>query len=251
PAGGGPARRRGAGVAVRKARGPAAVRELLRPYRAHLGRRRPWVIAKWAMTLDGRIATRSGDSGWVSSEESRRWAHRILRGRVDAIVVGAGTVRSDDPRLTNRSGRGGQPLRVVVCGRRPLPSRARLLCDGGATLLAAPARFRAPPGAEVLRAGRAGRVDLRRLLGSLYRRGLRRVLVEGGGELLGSLFDRDLVDQVAVFVAPRIVGGTGAVPAVGGRGRRRMRDAPQLCGAVSRRLGGDRVVEGLVEAGGG
>ena len=82
------------------------------------------------MTLDGRVATRTGQSRWITSEKARRWAHRHLRGRVDAIVVGAGTVRVDDPELTNRSGHGGQPSRVVICGRRRIPAKSKLLRDG-------------------------------------------------------------------------------------------------------------------------
>ena len=218
---------------------------MLERYVAHLGRRRPWVIAKWAMTLDGRIASREGDSKWITGERARTWARRNLRARVDAILVGSGTVLADDPALTTRS-RGPQPLRVVVCGRRPLWPRAQVLRDGGPTLLAAPAQFRAPPGAEVLVAGRLWKVDLRQLLDGLHARGIRRVLVEGGGELLGSFFDAGLVDQVAVFVGPRVVGGISAIQAVGGRGRARMASALEVTEATRRTLGPDLLVEGYL-----
>jgi diaminohydroxyphosphoribosylaminopyrimidine deaminase/5-amino-6-(5-phosphoribosylamino)uracil reductase len=240
---------REAGVSVRKARTPPVVKALLRPYLEHLERSRPWVLAKWAMTLDGKIATRSGDARWVTSEETRRWSHRHLRAHADAILVGAGTLRADDPDLTNRSGRGRQPLRVVVCGRRPLPASARVLQDGRPLLVAAPAHFRAPAGAEVIACGAGGRVEIGRLLRMLFARGLRRILVEGGGDLLGSLFDRGLVDQVAVFVASRVVGGIAAVPAVGGRGRARMAEAWDLDPVVQHSIGPDHVVEGHVGRG--
>jgi diaminohydroxyphosphoribosylaminopyrimidine deaminase/5-amino-6-(5-phosphoribosylamino)uracil reductase len=239
-AGRGPTRLREAGVRVRRVPAPRA---LLARYLAHLGRRRPWVIAKWAMTLDGRIAARGGDSRWVTSEAARRWAHENLRAHADAIVVGAGTVRADDPALTNRT-RGPQPLRVVVCGRRPLPRRARVL--GRGTVLAVPAGFRAPAGTEAVACGRAGRVDPRRLLAALHARGIRRVLVEGGAGILGAFLDKGLVDQVAVFIAPKVVGGGGAVPAVAGRGGARMADALEVVEPQYHRFGGDLLLEGYL-----
>jgi diaminohydroxyphosphoribosylaminopyrimidine deaminase/5-amino-6-(5-phosphoribosylamino)uracil reductase len=199
------------------------------------------------MTLDGRIATRRGHSRWISSPEARAWAHRELRATVDAILVGAGTVRADDPALTNRSRRGKDPLRVVVCGRRPLPRGAKVLRGPQATLLAAPRGFPAPRGgAEVLRCGRSGRVDLGRLLRALHDRGIGRLLVEGGGGILGALFDKGLVDQVCVFLAERILGGRGAPGPVGGRGRALALEALGLDHAVRRAVGRDLVVEGYV-----
>ena len=245
-AGLGAAMLREAGIGVRRARTPRRIAQQLRPYLEHLQRCRPWVIAKWAMTLDGRIATRTGDSKWISSERSRRWAHKNLRARADAIIVGAGTVLTDNPALSNRSGSGGRPLRVVVCGRRPLRVRSRVLTDGGPTLLAVPAQYRAPKGTDVLVAGRAWRVDLRELLRRLHERGVHRVLVEGGGEILGSFFDAGLVDQAAVFVAPRVVGGVTAAQPVGGKGRAVMSGAFRLDRARETKLGPDRLFEGYV-----
>jgi len=246
-AGRGPSLLRAAGIGVRRARASAALRELMRPYLGHLGRkRRPWVIAKWAMTLDGRIATRKGDSRWVTSPDARKWAHRHLRARADAILCGAGTVLADDPALTNRSGRGPQPLRVIVCGRRVLRPRLQVLTDGGRTLLAIPEQFRIPEGVEFLVCGRQWRVDVRRLMRQLYKRGIRRVLVEGGSELMGALFDASLVDQAAVFVAPRIVGGISAVQAVAGKGRAKMSESFRLEHAVHHELGPDHLFEGYV-----
>jgi diaminohydroxyphosphoribosylaminopyrimidine deaminase/5-amino-6-(5-phosphoribosylamino)uracil reductase len=248
-AGKGPERLRAAGVKVRKGRASAAVVGQLEPYLAHLERRRPWLIAKWAMTLDGRTATRGGHARWVTSERTRRWAHREFRGTVDAIVVGAGTAVKDDPELTNRSGHGGQPLRVVVCGRRPLPPKLGLLRDDRPLLLAAPAHFRAPAGAEVLTCGRSGRVQIRRLLHGLHERGMHRVLIEGGGDLLGSLFDGRHIDQIVAFVAPKVFGGVRAVSPVAGRGPGRAEDAFELEHVVRRELGPDVVFEGLVKGG--
>jgi diaminohydroxyphosphoribosylaminopyrimidine deaminase/5-amino-6-(5-phosphoribosylamino)uracil reductase len=245
-AGAGPALLREGGVRVRKAPVPAALRKLMAPYLAHVGLRRPWVVAKWAMSADGRTATRTGDSKWISSEVSRRWAHRNLRAHADAILVGAETVRTDDPELTNRSGRGRQPLRVVVCGRNKIPRRSRVLTDGGATLLAAPTGFRAPPRTEVMACGQLGRVDPKWLLKGLYERGLRRLLLEGGGALAGAFFDRQLVDQVAIFLAPRILGGRDAPAPVGGRGRATVDQGLPLEHPLLQNLGGDQLLEGYL-----
>jgi len=239
---------RQAGVRVRRARAARAVTRLLEPYLLWLEARRPWMIAKWAMTLDGRIATRARDARWISGESARAWVHRELRARVDAVLVGSGTVIADDPALTNRSRRGRQPLRVVLCGRRPLPRRARVLDGAAPTLLFGPRAHRFPgvPGVETAECGRGGRVDLLRALRLLHRRGVRRLLVEGGGDVLGALFDRGLVDQVAVFVAPKIVGGIGAQVAVAGRGRARMDEALVLDRERWSSFDGDRLCEGLV-----
>jgi diaminohydroxyphosphoribosylaminopyrimidine deaminase/5-amino-6-(5-phosphoribosylamino)uracil reductase len=227
--GAGPAALRAAGVRVRRARAPAALRPLLGPYRAHLGRGRPWVIAKWAMTLDGRIAAPSGDSRWISGTESRAFVHGTLRARVDAILVGAGTVRRDDPSLTNRSGGGGQPLRVLLAGRRGIPEKARLWGLPGGTLVARP---------------RGARVDLERLLRDLYGRGVRRLLVEGGARTLGAFLDAGLVDQVCVFVAPRLLGA--GIPAIEGRGAASVRLASRLESLRATASGTDVRLEGLL-----
>jgi diaminohydroxyphosphoribosylaminopyrimidine deaminase/5-amino-6-(5-phosphoribosylamino)uracil reductase len=234
-AGLGPAALRAGGVDVRRAYGSAATRRLLARYAAHLRRRRPYVIAKWAMTLDGRFAARSGDARWISGASARAFVHEHFRARVDAIVVGAGTVRADDPALTNRSRLPGAPLRVVVCGAGAIPPRARLLRDGGPTLLAAPDGWRAPRGAAVLRCGRGARVDLRRLFRELHARGMRRVLVEGGPTLLASLLAARLVDQAAAFVAPKLLGDAARMP-----GAARLADAEISTDGV------DLLVEGFV-----
>jgi diaminohydroxyphosphoribosylaminopyrimidine deaminase/5-amino-6-(5-phosphoribosylamino)uracil reductase len=232
-AGKGPARLRAAGVRVRRANARLGA---LMPF----DRRRPYVIAKWAMTLDGKIAAKGGDSKWVTSDAARRWAHGTLRAHADAILVGAGTVRADDPTLTSRAP-GRQPLRVVVCGRHPLPRGARVL--GPNTLLAVPKGFRAPKGTEAIVCG-SGRVDVRRLLAALHERGIRRLLVEGGAAILGSFFDTGLVDQVAVFLGQKIVGGALALAAVGGMGKSRMAAAAAIKEPLYHRIGGDLVVEG-------
>jgi diaminohydroxyphosphoribosylaminopyrimidine deaminase/5-amino-6-(5-phosphoribosylamino)uracil reductase len=205
-----------------------------------LGFDRCWVIAKWAMTLDGKIAAQDGDSKWISDEVARDWAHREFRGGVDAIIAGAGTLRADEPALTNRSGVGGQPLRVLVCGRKKLPKR-----DAKNTLLAVPKGFKVPAGFESAVCGKKGRVKPRLLLKELAERGVRRVLLEGGPKLLGSFFAKSLVDQVVVFVGPKIVGGDKG-PTEGWHVDR-MNGALELEHMREHRLGSTLVIEGTVQ----
>ena len=199
---------------------------------------RPWVIAKWAMTLDGQIATPGGDSKWISGADARDWAHRELRAGVDAIVAGAGTVRADAPALTNRSGVGGQPLRVLVCGSKRLPKR-----DPENTLLAVPSGYAVPRGFDSVVCGRDGRVQPRRLLKKLYGRGVKRVLLEGGPTLTGSFLKSGVVDQVAVFIGPKLAGA--GRPPVAGWHVAAMSAALQLDHVRDSRVGETLVIEGL------
>jgi diaminohydroxyphosphoribosylaminopyrimidine deaminase/5-amino-6-(5-phosphoribosylamino)uracil reductase len=215
----------------------------------------PFVTAKAAMSLDGKIATRTGDSKWITSEAARREAHK-LRTRVDAVLVGANTVIRDDPRLTVRHGvRGKQPWRVVVDARGRSPRKARLFTDTlrqrtivFTTRLSPPRWRRDLALRDVIVIGvpaRERRVDLRVALRELARMDVTSVLIEGGGELLGSLFDARLVDKVSFFYAPNIIGGRAAVPAVAGEGAPTVTKAIQLRHCRWRRVGNNEL---LVEA---
>ena len=195
----------------------------------------PFVIAKAAMSLDGRIATRTGDSKWITSGVARRYAHK-LRAQVDAIMVGARTVIRDNSQLTLRHGvRGRQPLRVVVDARGRAPKSAKLFRDEHRrrTLVLTTAlssagwrRHLAAHGIEVLVVKQKnGRVDLRTAMRELGRLEVTSVLIEGGGELLGSAFDEGLVDKTVFFYAPAVIGGRKAVPAVIGHGVPAVRNA--------------------------
>jgi diaminohydroxyphosphoribosylaminopyrimidine deaminase/5-amino-6-(5-phosphoribosylamino)uracil reductase len=196
-------------------------------FRTWADERRPFVLAKWASSLDGRIATSRGESRWITGSAPRRRA-LLLREEYDAVLVGAGTVLADDPRLTRRLGRNKTtPWRIVLDGRLRAPEGARLFREPGnrVVLTALPeshprARRLALRGVEVwsFPSRRQGRVDLRRAAAAMARREITSVLVEGGAETLGSFFDAGLVDRVAVFIAPRILGGAAALAAVGGRG---------------------------------
>ena len=218
----------------------------------------PFVTAKFAMSLDGKIATRTGDSRWISSSESRRYVHS-LRNTTDAVMVGANTVATDDPQLTSRCGdRGGktrrQPLRVVVDSKGRTPVTARMFSEPGKTLIAV--TWPVSPEVEkvcgqvdaelVELPSEGGLVDLKELLRVLGKRDITSVLVEGGGTLLGSLFDQRLVDKVIAFIAPIVIGGTEAVPAVGGRGSETVADAIRLDRVATRECGGDVMISGYV-----
>ncbi len=205
----------------------------------------PYVHAKWAMTLDGKIATRTGHSKWVSGEDSRAFVHE-LRGRMDAIIVGAGTARADDPLLTARPAGARVATRVVFDSRAKLPLDSQLVrtarevplivvCGSGARY-GDMSRLK-EAGVEVLQSSDE-RPRLDELLDEFGRRQMTNVLLEGGAGLLGHAFDRQLVDQVHVFIAPKIVGGKDAPSAVGGEGLAQM---PQLeqCELLERRSLGE------------
>ena len=206
-------------------------RSIIEAYIKHTTTGLPFVIAKFAMSLDGKIATRSGHSQWISNEQARCFVHGV-RHTVDAIMVGVNTLITDDPRLTARGccGRSGctvkQPLRIIADGTGRSPVESRVFNEPGQTLVATVRPFDADKkralektGVEVLELpGENGRVDLETLLRTLGERGVISVLVEGGSEVLGYAFDHNLVDKVLAFIAPIIIGGTEGRTAVGGDG---------------------------------
>jgi diaminohydroxyphosphoribosylaminopyrimidine deaminase / 5-amino-6-(5-phosphoribosylamino)uracil reductase len=195
----------------------------------------PWVHAKWAMSLDGKIATHTGDSRWISSDASRTIVHR-LRGRMDAILVGVGTALRDDPLLTARPAGPRVATRIVVDSAARIPLDSQLVQTARDVPLLIATTPAAPPdnirhleksGVEVAFFPSqlestlphvAGTIDLKNLLDELGRRRFTNVLVEGGSRLFGSLYDGDFVDESHVFVAPKILGGAHAPSAVAGLG---------------------------------
>lgn len=187
----------------------------------------PWVHAKWAMTLDGKIATRTGDSRWISNERARRVVHE-LRGRMDAIIVGAETALKDDPQLTARPPGPRVAARVVVDSTARLPLASNLVETISEAPVLVAVGETAPPekidglrnaGVEVLALpGPSGGVDLCLLLKELGRRRFTHVLVEGGGKLLGSLCDSGGIDELHAFIAPKLFGGADATSPLAGLG---------------------------------
>ncbi len=254
------ARLRAAGIAVHVGQGREEAEELAGPHAKYINTGVPFVTAKFAASLDGKIATRSRDSRWVTGERARTQVHR-LRASNDAIMVGIGTALADDPQLTARSAAGGplprQPLRVVLDSHGRLPPEARLLTEPGTTLVVVAQQDNdttlVPPGpdTEIFRCpGPDGRVDLDALLLELGRREIISVLVEGGSTLLGSMFDLGLVDKVVAFLAPVVIGGETAPSAVGGLGVELMSDAMRLERVTVERFGNDVAVVGYPTGGG-
>ncbi len=213
----------------------------------------PYVTLKAALTLDGRMATRSGDSRWITGEEARKHAHR-LRDRSDAILVGVGTVLADDPELTVRHVRGRDPTRVVLDSLLRTPDEAKLLRGSGSSLI-----FHAPEaperriaalhaaGAELIAVPRRGAsLDLESVLRELARRDIVRLLVEGGPRVHGALLDAGFADKVALFVAPRLLGDAEALPFATGCARPQMASAFNLKREAWRKLGRDMLIEGTL-----
>jgi len=238
----------------------AAARALNAAYVTWITTGRPLVIAKFAMSLDGKIATHTGESRWITGPEARRRVHET-RDTVDAILVGAGTVLADDPQLTTRlDGRADvhHPLRVILDSRGRVPLDARLFDPHlpGRTVVATTAAMpeairrtleRQDVQVLSLPADEAGRVALPALLDALGRMEVTSLLVEGGATVLGSFFDAGLVDQVMAFVAPRIIGGAAAPGPVAGRGTPRLAATPRLRDVRVERLGRDLLICGWVE----
>ena len=216
----------------------------------------PFITVKFATSLDGKIATRTGDSRWISGEESRKFVH-YLRYTTDAIMAGVNTVIMDDPSLTTKccGGRGGtalkQPLRVILDNKGRTPTAAKIFSQPGKTLLVhgkigeKTRQGFLDAGAELLELPTSrGHIDLPRLMKALGERNITSVMVEGGGTLLGSLFDRRFVDKVIVFVAPVIIGGAHATSPVAGVGVDIIGDALRLKRLKITRLGEDVMIAG-------
>jgi diaminohydroxyphosphoribosylaminopyrimidine deaminase/5-amino-6-(5-phosphoribosylamino)uracil reductase len=252
-AGGGLAVLRAAGLDVTVGVGESESRELNAPYLKLLRTGRPWVIAKWAMTLDGRIATGTGDSRWISGDASRAKVHE-LRGRVDAVIVGRGTVLADDPKLTARPPGPRTAARVVLSASGDLTERCHLRDTAGdVPVIVFTAAGNEPKlagwraaGAEVVGLPASdGGVSVPAVLADLGRRRCTNALVEGGAGVLGAFFDASAIDEVWAFVAPVVVGGAGPPP-VGGAGVPRIADGLRFAHVVTDRIGDDVWVRGRV-----
>lgn len=244
-----------AGIRTHLGSESAAVQRQLEAWLKYVTSGRPFITAKFAMSLDGKIATRSGDSKWITGDKARWHVHK-MRARSDAVMVGIGTALADDPRLTARDERGSplarQPLRVIADSRGRLLEAARLLSEPGQTLVAvgpdvdSSKASNRRDGVDIRNfALRDGHIDLQVLTNFLAQeRGITSIMVEGGGTLLGALFDLDLVDKVVAFVAPTIIGGASAPSPVGGAGVQMMADALELERVRWKRLGRDMLITG-------
>jgi diaminohydroxyphosphoribosylaminopyrimidine deaminase/5-amino-6-(5-phosphoribosylamino)uracil reductase len=248
---------RGRGIALLKAAGIETVvgvaesecRRLNEGFITRVTKKRPFATLKLAMTLDGRIATEAGDSKWISSPESRELVHR-WRAQSDAVMVGAGTVIEDDPRLTCRITGGRDPIRVVIDGRlrtseaarvyHPRSSAKTILVTSLGNVTRARRSYESEM-VEVLALGDSTKVPLKMLMRGFAQRGWSRVLVEGGANLAGALLEAAVVDRIALFVAPKIIGGGRS--AIEGLGIASMKNAIRVKNFAARRAGSDWLLE--------
>ena len=243
-----------AGLAVESGCLEQAARSLNAPYLKRVTTGLPFVTAKWAMTLDGKTAVKTGDSRWISSEASRRLVHE-LRGRMDAIVAGIGTVVADDPLLTARPPGPRSPTRVVLDSHAQLPLSSRLVqtaaecpvlvavTDSAGDLECSNLRAH---GCEVVVFPESRRIPIGPLLEELSRRGMTNVLVEGGGHVVGSFLDAHQLDAVDVFIAPVVEGGNHLHTPVRGTGCPAMSDAIRLAQVAVTQVDVDLRLRGTV-----
>ena len=231
-------------------------RRLNAPFEKAMVAKLPWVIAKAGQSLDGKIATAAGQSRWITSEASRR-VGQAWRGRVDAVLVGIHTILRDDPRLTARGGpsQRGRPVKIIVDSQLRTPPAARCLSARPAAPTIIATTVRRPSRQALLeRRGasvmvlppRQGRVPLRRLFRSLVARGIHSILIEGGGEVLAGALAERLVDRIAWFIAPTLIGGRRAPGSVGGEGVSHLQQAIRLADVTVSRVGPDLCVEARV-----
>ena len=240
-----------AGIAVE---GPVAQKEaegLNRRYIASISKK-PEITIKMAMSADGKSATRTGDSRWISGEGSRRIVH-LMRSRCDAVMVGAGTVAADDPALTSH-GAGKDPWRVIVDGKLSIPLDSKVIRNiDKKTIIATSGRA---PGRRIAILRRMGltvlicgqdRVDLRMLAIGLSAMGMKRIMIEGGNGLNAAALEAGIVDRLTLFISPIIIGGKDAKPVIGGEGIRSIAQATGLRMTALKRVGRDLLVEYSVE----
>jgi len=221
-------------------------------YTKFVTKKTPFVTLKAAMTLDGKIATAAGDSKWISSEESRRLVHR-MRTTADAVLVGIGTVKKDDPLLTVRMVRGRDPRRVIVDPYLETPPDARMLSEGtGGVIIGAAedadkkkADALAARGAEIVYVGRdeGGMLDIERLLPELASLGVMQLLVEGGANIFTYFITRAIFDKIVLVYAPKILTGGDGLGLTTGKGPERIAEAVALSEMTVRRYGTDFIVE--------
>jgi diaminohydroxyphosphoribosylaminopyrimidine deaminase/5-amino-6-(5-phosphoribosylamino)uracil reductase len=257
-AGKGQAELQQAGIRVYVGEHAAEAQELNEAFTKHITTGLPFVTVKFASSLDGKIATRTGDSKWITGEAARKQVQHI-RYISDAVMTGANTIIADDPHLTVRLAvKGGithkQPLRIVIDGLGRTPPSARIFGEPGHTMIVVGDKVAAGTkkalremGAEILEMpDKNGLVDVVQLMQVLGQKNITSILVETGGILLGSLFDARVVDKVIAFLAPIIIGGEEARPSVAGHGIAKLMDSTHLKDVKVERVGEDIMVAGYV-----
>ena len=219
-----------------------------------ISKQRPFITLKYAMTLDGKIAARTGDSKWITGEEARTFAHRLRR-QHDAILVGIGTVLADDPELTCRMVQGKNPVRVVLDSHLRISLMATVLNPAADTIIITSLEadavkaeaLNALPNVEVLRLPlENGKLPIDLVVTSLAQRGITSLLVEGGSAVHGAFKDAGYGDRVYAFIAPKLVGGSQGFTPVGGVGCDYIEEGWQLDEVEYKLLGKDLMITGLV-----
>ena len=252
--GGGIAELRAIGIEVEVGLMADDARRLVAPFARLTTTGLPWIHAKWAMTLDGKIASKTGSSRWITNEASRAVVHQ-LRGRMDAILVGVGTILADDPLLTARPPGPRTPIRIVLDSTARTPLKSQLVRTARDVRTVVVATRHAPEdrlaalraaGVEVLVISEdsASHPDLRLLLSELGSQRLTNILVEGGGQILGQCFDLGLIDEVHVFIAPKLIGGAATQSPLAGQGLSDMSEALRLDLTTVEILDGDIYLHG-------
>lgn len=233
-----------------------AADKLNAPFFKLISEKMPYVTAKWVMTLDGKIATRTGDSQWISNEESRSYVHKI-RGEMDAIMVGIGTALADNPLLTCRTQSKRIAKRIIVDSNASLPLDSKLIKTIGEAEVLIATTEQAPEervarledaGCKIIKTNlKNGKVDLKQVFEELGRMNLTNLLVEGGGKVFGSLLDNNLMDKAVIFVSPKIVGDANAISPVAGNGILSISQSIQFSDISYSQLANDIVIEAIVK----
>lgn len=220
----------------------------------YITRKKPFVLYKAAMSLDGKIACHTGDSQWVSSEESRKESHR-MRGYYAGIMVGAGTVLHDDPQLTARTEGLNDPVRIIVDGHLSVPASSRIFHEPGRTIMLITSEADEKKkkelealGAEMILCDSLvpGKVDLNLAMTGLAVKGIDSIILEGGSETAASALEAGIIDKVRFYIAQKIIGGKTAPSPFGGTGAVRMADAVALTDTRYGTVGSDLVVEAYI-----
>jgi diaminohydroxyphosphoribosylaminopyrimidine deaminase/5-amino-6-(5-phosphoribosylamino)uracil reductase len=237
---------RAAGIEVKSGILEEKAKKLNEAYIKHIRTRLPFVTLKIAMSLDGKIATRTGDSKWITGEKARALVHR-MRSDSDAILTGVGTVLADDPELTARIKGGKDPVRIVIDRELKTPLGSKIFKTPPETIIVSEKHL--PP--ELVSSGVKnipfqGCLSLKWLMESLGRMGITSVLIEAGSTLSGAALDEGIVDKVAFFIAPKIIGGKEAFPAVGGKGVEKIKNAYRVKDLEVRKIYEDFLIEGYL-----
>jgi diaminohydroxyphosphoribosylaminopyrimidine deaminase/5-amino-6-(5-phosphoribosylamino)uracil reductase len=239
----------GAGIEVRSGILEDQARKLNESYIKYITTRRPFVVLKIAMTLDGKIATPEGESKWITGDKARKHAHR-LRSSVDAVLTAIGTVKADDPQLTARFRGSKNPVRVIIDPNLEIHTDAKILQMPPQTIIVTKS-----PAGRTAALEKSGvqiiyfeeKLDLQWLMEKLGKLHITSVLIEGGSSLNAHALEDGIVDKVMVFIAPKIIGGKDSYPAVGGKTFRRLEEAYRLGDMKIRRIGDDFLIEGYLQ----